>query len=305
MAHCSILIVTYNSRAVIDSCLESLEAQTCADWEAIIVDNASTDGTREFLQRTAVTTQLIGNCANRGFPAALNQALCHASGEFVLTLNPDVVLEPSCLERLLRAFASADERVGMLSPKLLRVDSQTIDSTGLLVSRAWRVRDRGAGEPDRGQFDGQREILGPCAAAGMYRRAMLDSLRHDGQSFDETFFLLMEDVDLAWRAQRAGWQAHYVPTAVAYHRGGISRHWSWRAQRLALRNRYYLIAKHHRWSWRDAAWLLGYDMPRLGWVLLTNPYTLRTLWELAHEAPRLVRARREQVHIQEIHASTW
>lgn len=280
MPRCSVLVVTYNSAALIGPCLKALASQTWTDWEAVVVDNTSTDETCERIETDGKRIRLIRNADNRGFPAAINQALHHAQGEWILTLNPDVLLRPPCLARLLEAATSAEARVGMLSPKLLRADGRTIDSTGLIVNRAWRVWDRGSQQRDQGQFDRPCEILGPCAAAGLYRRAMLNALQEEGRVFDERLFLLMEDVDLAWRAQQAGWRGCYVPEAVASHRGGFSRHRSLRAQALAFRNRYHLIAKHHQWAWQDLSWVLGYDVPRLGWLLATNPYTLPMLWDL-------------------------
>jgi hypothetical protein len=78
---------------------------------------------------------------------------------------------------------------------------------------------------------------------------------------------------------------------VAIHRGGFSRHRSWKAQALSFRNRYYLLAKHHRWAWQDLRWLLGYDLPRLAWLTLTNPQTLQMVRDLRRDVPRLLQLR--------------
>ncbi len=121
----------------------------------------------------------------------------------------------------------------MVSPKILRMDKKTIDSTGIILTKARRFYNRGAGETDSGQYDGKREIFGPCAAAALYKKEMLEQIKIRDNScairdnscpeyFDNDFFFLVEDVDLVWRANLSGWEGYFVPQARCYHWGNSS-----------------------------------------------------------------------------------
>src|SRR5262249_58653681 len=114
--------------------------------------------------------------------------------------------------------------IGSLSGKLLRGDPvegpSVIDSAGHVLYRNRTALNRGENEPDRGQFDEPAEVFGVCAAAALYRRAMLEDVRVGDDYFDSTFFAYLEDVDLDWRARLRGWKAWYAPAAVAIHERG-------------------------------------------------------------------------------------
>ena len=105
----------------------------------------------------------------------------------------------------------ADADVGMCASKMLFPDGR-INSTGICISRSGAAWDRGMFEPDRGQYDLEEEVFGPCAGAALYRKEMLEEIG----LFDEDFFLYMEDVDLAFRGRLAGWKCIYVPEAKVY-----------------------------------------------------------------------------------------
>jgi GT2 family glycosyltransferase len=233
----SILITTYNSEKFLQACLESVLQQDYADREIIIVDNASADGTRamlrEFEKRFAgqVGARLLAiyNDTNRGFAAGQNQAIAQARGDWLLSLNPDVILNPDFLTILLAGAESAaaplnEKHVGALCGKLLRWKpdasderSKVIDSTGIFFLRNLRHLDRGSDEIDRGQYERREFVIGATGAAALYRRAMVEDVSVDGEFFDEDFFAYREDADVAWRAQLMGWSCLYVPEAVAWH----------------------------------------------------------------------------------------
>src|SRR5439155_16165933 len=136
--------------------------------------------------------------------------------EYVLVLNPDTVLRPNFIEELIHALDARPDAASA-SGKLLRMDSTTIDSTGIVMLRSQRHLDRGADEPDIGQFDKPEDIFGASGAAAMYRRPALEDARIDDEYFDEDFFAYREDADLAWRLRLLGWNSIYVPSAVALH----------------------------------------------------------------------------------------
>ncbi len=219
----SITIVTWNSAQHLTDCFASIRQQDNREFEVIIVDNASSDGTRALLQEVEPQWQVIYNDSNVGFAAGQNQAMRASSGEWVLCLNPDVVLSPNFVSQLVAA-ADARPEVGSLCGKLLRWDSaaahhqtNVIDSTGIYFTRNMRHLDRGAEQCDTGQYDRPQYVFGASGAAAMFRRDFITDVSVEGQFFDEEFFAFREDGDLAWRAQMMGWKCLYVPTAVAWH----------------------------------------------------------------------------------------
>jgi len=219
----AVCLVTWNSEAHLARCLDSVFAQQGVELEVVVVDNASTDGTLRVLEQRAGRLKLIRNSENRGFAAAQNQAIRETRAEWVLCLNPDVVLELG-FTRALVAAAAPRASVGAVCGKLLRLlpdgakpTVPLIDSTGIYFTPTQRHIDRGSNQPDRGQYGRREYVFGATAAAALYRRALVDDVSVDGEFFDEDFFAYREDADLAWRAQLAGWRCLYVPEAVGYH----------------------------------------------------------------------------------------
>ena len=166
---------------------------------------------------------MIYNESNVGFAAGQNQAIRASTGEWVLCLNPDVVLSPDFVSQLVAA-GEAHPRRRQLCGKLLRWDpaaeqhkTNIIDSTGIYFTRNMRHLDRGAEETDNGQYDRVQYVFGASGAAAMFRREFIEAVSVEGQFFDEEFFAFREDGDLAWRAQVMGWKCLYTPAAVAWH----------------------------------------------------------------------------------------
>jgi GT2 family glycosyltransferase len=249
----SVNIVNWNGGTDIIKCLESVYAQTYQGLKEIVaVDNGSTDGSLAVIEKKFPKIKILQNDFNMGFCKAHNQAIRIADGEFILSLNFDILLEPDFLLKMVSAAATED-RIGMVSGKLYRsvnaAKTLTLDSTGI-VMRHYFPSPRGKGEEDTGQYDGMehRHIFGPCGAAPLYRRAMLDDIRWNGEYFDEDFVNYVEDVDLAWRAQLRGWKAIYTPSAVAYHERGVTRKSNPEEQRnyysRGFRNRYLTMCKN-------------------------------------------------------------
>jgi GT2 family glycosyltransferase len=219
----SVLIATWNSAQYLDECLASIEQQEYGEIEVIIVDNASTDGTRELLKRVESRGRVIYNDRNVGFAAGQNQALRAARGDKILCLNPDVILNSDFVSQMI-AEAVLHPEAGSICGKLLRWDpavgqhrSNIIDSTGIYFTRNMRHLDRGAEEADLGQYGRKQYVFGATGAAVLFRRDFIQDVSVEGELFDEDFFAFREDADLAWRAQVLGWKCLYTPAATAWH----------------------------------------------------------------------------------------
>ena len=183
-----VTIVTYNARQYIEPCLESILRQQYSPLDVVVVDNASMDGTRGILARYENRIRVSYNNDNVGFAAAQNQAMARSSSEWVLVLNPDVVLEPGFIEHLMAA-AQIDGRVGTICGRLLAtgrdlqpLEKPLIDSAGLYFTPAMRHFDRGWHEPDDGRFRRLEYVFGASAAAALYRREMVADIS-DGPQF--------------------------------------------------------------------------------------------------------------------------
>jgi hypothetical protein len=195
----------------------------------------------------------------------------------------------------------------MAAPKMLRANHpHLLDSTGLLIDRRRRPYDRGQGERDHSQYDAQPDVFGPCGAAALYRREMLeDTATHSDagdEFFDAGFFAYCEDADLAWRAQLRGWHCAYVPTAVATHVRGWGDTLRKRGHarkndqgpRLALRNRYLMTIQNDAWRYiaADLPLMLVAELPRLAYAAFTAPKVLLALSDLIRAWPSALHKRR-------------
>lgn len=273
----TVQIVSFNSKDCINRCIASVCNQSFKNLNIYLIDNASIDGTLENanldkIGMFPVELTILRNPINLGFSAAHNQGFRLSVSKYVLVLNPDVILTPTFIEELVK-YLECDPQAGAACGKLLRLSlegqpTEIIDSSGLIMHKNRRGRDRGQGEFDRGQYDKQEYIFGSTGAAVLYRREMLEDIKvkigvnspprpevnpeSTAEYFDESFFAYKEDIDLAWRAQLRGWKCVYVPSAIAYHARGwqpgkrdkIPRF----IQTLSFRNRYLMLLKNEEWE---------------------------------------------------------
>jgi len=273
----SIIIITCNSQKFISLCLDSIKKQDCRDFELIIVDNGSNDKTIDMIKGNYDSVILILNNENLGASKARNQGIDIAKYEWILTLDNDVALEKGFLSRIQGLIKSLPKDIGIVQPKILYPDKKKIYSCGLYLSWMRRFYDIGKGKKDVGQYSKAKEIFGACSAAALYRRDMLDDIREGTGYFDERFFFLVEDVDLAWRAQKKAWKAQFYPELTCYHSGDSSLTNDKMRQYLCFRNRYLMIEKNEGWKNYTLRILplLFYDLPRLAYLFISNPYCRR------------------------------
>lgn len=238
----TIVIPNWNGRQHLQRCLPAVLAQTFPHFEVVVVDNASIDGSVEWVQEHFPQITLIVNDSNLGFAAANNIAIRATSAPYIATLNNDTQVETTWLSELVNSILS-ESRVGMIASKILYMQPpHLVDSAGIEVSRAGLAQNRYNGMHENSVETEPYEVFGPSAAAALYRRAMLDEIG----LFDESYFAYHEDTDLAWRARLMGWRCLYVPTARVYHaHSATSRQGSPFKRYLLARNGLWTIIKNY------------------------------------------------------------
>ncbi|MGI8928778.1 MAG: glycosyltransferase family 2 protein [Candidatus Limnocylindrales bacterium] len=316
----TVSLVTYNGMSWLPACMASVRSQQLADFELLVLDNASTDGSLEWLRQQAneePRMRLTESNQNLGYAAAHNRHLDSAQGAFLLLLNQDVELDGAFLREAVDAFegrpalAAVQGRLRQLSADGTRME--TLDSTGLQMRRDRRVVSRGQGEADGPPHRLAGPVWGADGPAPVYRRiALLDAhLPRTGggwEVLDEDFFMYKEDVDLAWRLRRLGWSAWYAPSALAWHARGagvgaarslfeIARanqaipRWikslSWRNQRL-------MQVKNETTGafLRDLPWIMRREALSFAEMVVADPLRLAALPALVRALPAALRKRR-------------
>ncbi|MBL8178756.1 MAG: glycosyltransferase family 2 protein [Bryobacterales bacterium] len=247
----SVILVNLNRAELLRKALQSVLREARPGVEVIVVDNASTDGSAEMVEREFAGVRLIRNTTNKGFCEANNQGIAIAHGEYIALLNNDAEAEPGWLDALVRALERAP-RSGMAASKVkVWEDPRRLDKVGHLIFLDGQNRGRGSGEIDSGQYDTMEDVLWPDGCAALYRHTMLDEIG----AFDEDFFAYADDAELGLRARLAGWECVYAPDAVVqHHRGATLGVRSLRRVELIERNRVLLAAKLFPWS---LLWLNG------------------------------------------------
>jgi len=210
----SIVIVTWNGRRFLDDCLTSVAAQTGVQWEAILVDNASTDGTVEYVRERYPWVRVVALDENRGFAGGNNAGVREARGRFLAFLNNDTMVEAGWLAAL-RSGVDQSRRIVVTASKIVYMHDPTrLDSAGDAVLRWGGAFKRHHGEPVASAAD-TREVFGACGAACLIAKHVFEELG----GFDEDFFASHEDVDLSYRARLRGYRCRYVADAVVRHHG--------------------------------------------------------------------------------------
>jgi GT2 family glycosyltransferase len=328
MARVAINVVTYNSGASIDSCLTSIFQQDYRDFEVTVIDNHSQDDTPRHLERwKRAGMRVVLNDRNLYYSRAHNFAIRETDAEFVLTVNPDAIIAPDFVSRILKAF-DVSPRIGSANGKLLLLSApqQTadildadppsqalIDSAGLMMYKSRRPFLRGNRRPHGETCVWPEYIFGADGAAAMYRRSMLEDTAVDGEFFDNDFVIYREDVDLAWRAQLYGWDSYYLPDALGYHARGfhpgykrrsIARH----LRRQSVKNGWLLMIKNDTREslLRDYMYVGRYQLRIVGGVLGLEQSSLAAVPDLVKLIPAMQRKRRQiQAHRRRSETELW
>jgi GT2 family glycosyltransferase len=315
VAQVAINIVTYNSAGDIDRCLESVFQQDYRDFAVTVLDNHSTDTTMARLERWRDSGLRVTPLrANLYYARAHNIGIHETQSDYVLTLNPDVVLRPDYLRHAVNAF-DRSPRIGSVNGKLLLTSTlkyasdgspmsgntaPLIDGAGLKMLKSRRPYLRGNREPSDGSCLQPQYIFGADGAAALYRRAMLQDVAMDGEYFDSEFVMYREDVDLAWRAQLYGWDSYYVPEAVGYHVRGFHLNQSRHEvpaylKRQSVKNGWLLIIKYDNPQslLRDCFAVIPYQAKILAGILIVERTSLPAVADTLRLMPSMRRKRRE------------
>jgi GT2 family glycosyltransferase len=212
----SIVIVNYNTLPYLKNCLTSIEMSTYPNYEIILVDNASTDKSVEFVERNFPSIRVIKNVQNVGSAAGNNIGISAARGDYIFLLNPDTEVEPSCIHNLVEVL-NKDPKVGVCGAKLLLLDKKRIlQHAGGKYHPIGVSIDRGVFEEDKNRYSKIEEVTFVCGAALMVRRRLFSEIG----MLDPAFFLYHEEVDFCIRTWLHGFKVVYVPAAVVYHKSG-------------------------------------------------------------------------------------
>jgi GT2 family glycosyltransferase len=212
----SILIVNYHGLPHLEECLGGIFAQDFRDFEVVMVDNASADGSVEFVRERFPLVKVVQSGANLGFAGGNNHGLPHCRGRFVFFLNNDTALEAGALEALALAI-SGNPAVKVFAPFLVNYRERHLaDSAGDCVYNSGSVFS--FSHYPVSMFTQRRFVCSPCGGAAVYAREVLDRIG----AFDEDFFLNFEDLDLGYRAQHAGEKVLFLPEVMVYHKGSAT-----------------------------------------------------------------------------------
>jgi GT2 family glycosyltransferase len=306
----SIQLVTYNGAAWLPWCLESLLRSSEQNFFLMIIDNGSIDESWSIIQAflknnpiLASHSRVVQNKLNLGFARAHNQALVWTNSDFVLLLNQDVLLDENYIKICSTCLVKRPD-VAAVTGKILQwnFDSDNfhptelknlqavskIDSIGLGIKRTRQVINLGAGTVDHRQYESECEIFGVPGTAPMYRRTALNEISYNEEIFDNDFVSYKEDVDLAWRLRLAGFNAWYLPQAVAYHDRSLGGDNGWREQ---IKKRKSWPREFKIYSWvnhlasllkndsfsnifLDLPWIVIHEFKKILYLLIFDPLVL-------------------------------
>ena len=244
----SIIILNYNGKNFLKECLDSIIQETHSPYEIIIVDNDSPDGSGEFFSKKYPDFKFILNEKNVGVPEGLNIGIRNATGDFIVLLNNDLVVQPNWLANFFKAYEKTGD--ALYQPRSLKFrDPGIIDGTGCMINIFGFGFARDKGMKDKGQYSVQEEISYASGTCMFAPKKIFDEIG----LFDPTFFAYHEELDIGWRARIFGYKSYYVPETVIHHHG--SAHWKWSPQ-------------------------VFYFLERNRWLVLLKNYSIRTLLKL-------------------------
>lgn len=237
----TIIIPNYNGKHFMAPCLASLEKQSCHDFKVIVVDNASTDGSLEYMRENYPDIEVIALDKNYGFSRAVNVGIKRSQTPYIILLNNDTTVAANYVEELVKEIERSPH-IFSISSKMIQMYHPTlIDNAGdLYTILGWGVC-RGANHSINKYCD-LVNVFSACAGAAIYRRSIFTKIGY----FDENHFAYLEDIDIGYRAKIYGYKNKYCPSALVYHIGSGtsgSKYNSFKVK-LSARNSIYLNYKN-------------------------------------------------------------
>ncbi|MEY4339030.1 MAG: hypothetical protein RLZ14_880 [Actinomycetota bacterium] len=285
----SAVVVVYDTTAPrLDRCLAALRASKGVEVEVIVVDNASPRPVHAPLAH-----RVLERRTNGGFAAGVNDGVRAASAPFIAVVNDDAVVEPHALRRCVDALVASPRNVLAASPKVLfaDVESPTLDSCGVVVRPTGEAFSAGAGQPDLGQFDADRTVLGPCLSTAVFRAEAFATVG----MLDERYFLYYEDIDWALRSFLGGHDTVFVPSAVVHHEHAASTRSLGERRRFRLVQRNLLLCATANLSWPSVARVWSARMVAMAKAMVKGPDRVSlaaALCAAVVRTPSTLRARR-------------
>ncbi|MBU0744181.1 MAG: glycosyltransferase family 2 protein [Gammaproteobacteria bacterium] len=239
---CSVIITNYNGKILLDECLSSLEKQTYGNYEVIIVDNASTDGSVDFVKEKFPWVKIVESHINYGFAEGNNIGVEYANGDYIIFLNNDTEVEPHWLENMVNA-AKSDPSIGIVGCKVLNAyQKDIIDVISFKQDIYGFPKGIGRGERDFGQYNKIMECF-VIGASLLIKREVIEK----GGCFDPKYFIIGEDLDLCWRTRLMGYKILVTPFTYIYHKSSstISRLEQYRVRYYSKKNALRTLLKNY------------------------------------------------------------
>ena len=290
----SVVVLNWNGKDHIEECLSTLFKQTYKNFEAIVVDNGSKDGSNETIKKKFPKAKLIENSKNLGFCKANNQGIKISKGKYVITLNNDTKLDKDWIKELVKV-AEEHPEAGMLSCKMLFYDKPNkINSRGLKLYYDAKAVDDGFDVLDSDNEE-IKEVFGPCGGAAFFSRGLINDISLNNEFYDEDFFIYSDDLDVSFRARWRGWKCLYVPKAKLYHKfqgttGKISNFGLY----YGIKNKIFFILKNY-----PLTSLIKYSpiiitrqfISFLYYLIKLNPAAFKSRIVILYKTPKMLRKR--------------
>ena len=307
----SITLVVRNGEKYIRDCLLSVRAQTYKNLELTVLDNSTTDATRDIVATEFPEFHLIAHPGNTYFGPGQNMCMPLTHGKYILGLCADVVLDTHFTERAVAAMEQ-DSTVGAVQAKIYRrengMTTDIIDTTGFVIFKSRRIINRGHGEKDEGQYDAREEVFSYEGAVPFWRRQALEESAVWGEAHDEDYIWYADDIDLGWRMRLFGWKSMYEPTVIAHHDRSTTKRLSGgrkdfiamrkelpaRKKMLDWQNQHFTFIKNDLFVYalKDIWYVLPRELAFFAYIVIFEPYTLRALPHMIRMLPRMLRKRR-------------
>ena len=241
MSEVTVVVPNYNGKAFVGKCLDSLRQQHKVDFTVILVDNGSTDGSKELVEANYPEVKVIALADNTGFCGAVNTGIRQSISKYIILLNNDTEVAPDFVTEMAKAI-KRHPKAFSCAAKMLQFDQRDlIDDAGDFYNALGWGYALGKGKAE-GSYAKERKVFSACAGAAIYRRDVLDAIG----LFDEEHFAYLEDTDIGYRAQIVGYENWFTPKAKVYHVGSATSGsiYNQFKIRYSSRNNIYMIAKN-------------------------------------------------------------